>query len=114
MPDIAEISEVLRLLGIGGNRSGHRFTASAVMLALEEQDLLLGVTKQLYPAVAAHYNCKWQRVERGIRSAAARAWKCNPAYLMELARYPMVKAPTSSEFVDILASYFLRSEAAVQ
>ena len=29
----------------------------------------------------------------------------------ELARYPMVKAPTSSEFVDILASHFLRNGA---
>ena len=114
MAEFSEISEVLRLLGISGNLSGHRLTAAAVLLTIERPERLLSVTKELYPAVARQYDSAWRCVERAIRSAAKRAWERNPRYLTELARYPIDQAPTSSEFVDILASYFLRSEAAVQ
>ena len=88
--------------------------AAAVLLTIERPERLLSVTKELYPAVARQYDWTWRCVERAIRSAAKRAWERNPRYLTELARYPIDQAPTSSEFVDILASYFLRSEAAVQ
>ena len=108
MAELSEIGRVLRLLGDGGNCSGHRLTAAAVALTLEEPDRLLYVTKRLYPVVARQYDCSWQCVERAIRSAAHRAWSRNPRYLMELARYPLDGAPTSSEFVDILYGYFTR------
>ncbi len=110
MTALSEIGEVLRLLGVSRNLSGHRLTAAAVLLTIEKPERLLSVTKELYPAVAVQYDCSWQCVERAIRSAAARAWLRNPQYLTQLARYPLSGAPTSSEFVDILASYFLRSE----
>ena len=111
MADLSEIREVLRLLGVGGNYSGQRLTAAAVLLTIGEQDRLLRVTKRLYPAVGQQFGCDWRRVERAIRSAAKRAWERNPEYLTELARYPLNGPPTSSEFVDILASYFLRDGA---
>ena len=110
MADFPEISEVLRLLGIGGNYSGHRLTAAAVILTIKDPDRLLYVTNHLYWPVAQQHGCSWQCVERAIRSAAKRAWERNPDYLKELARYPMEKAPTASEFVDILASHFLRTD----
>ena len=37
MADLSEISEVLRLLGVGGNYSGQRLTAAAVLLTIGEQ-----------------------------------------------------------------------------
>ena len=44
MAELSEIGRVLRLLGVGGNCSGHRLTAAAVALTLEEPDRLLYVT----------------------------------------------------------------------
>ena len=38
MAELSEIGRVLRLLGVGGNCSGHRLTAAAVALTLEEPD----------------------------------------------------------------------------
>ena len=93
MADFPEISEVLRLLGIGGNYSGHRLTAAAVILTIKDPDRLLYVTNHLYWPVAQQHGCSWQCVERAIRSAAKRAWERNPDYLKELARYPMEKRP---------------------
>ena len=113
MAECSEIGETLRLLGISGNLRGHRFTAAAVLLALEKPERLLGVTKELYPVVAAQFGCSWHCVERGIRSAAARAWRKNPQYLMQLAGYPLDGAPTASEFVDILVGYFQRRGAPI-
>ena len=110
MTDIAEVGEILRLLGIGGNYSGHRFTVAAVLLARREPDRLLYVTKMIYETVGQQFGCSWQGVERAIRFAARRAWTRNPQYLAPLARYPLEGPPTSSEFIDILASHFLRSE----
>ena len=109
MTDISEVGEILRLLGIGGNFSGHRFTAAAVMLTMREPDRLLYVTKLIYEAVGQQFGCSWQGVERAVRFSSRRAWTRNPQYLMELARYPLEGPPTSSEFIDILASHFLRS-----
>lgn len=108
MADLSEISDALRLLGIGGNCNGHKISATAVMLAIEDPDRLLYVTKHLYSAVAQRCNCSWQCVERAIRSSSKRAWERNPAYLKELARYPIDAAPTASEFIDILANAFSR------
>ena len=110
MADLSEISALLRLLGVGGNCSGHWLTATAVFITVEEPDRLLYVTKRIYPVVARQHNCTWQCVERAIRSAAKRAWDRNPELLLKLAHYPLGGAPTSSEFIDILASYFLHRE----
>ena len=108
---LSEIGEVLRLLGVGGNCSGHRITAEAVLLVSKEPDRLLNVTKQVYQVVGQRCGCSWQGVERAIRSAAKRAWLRNSRYLIELARYPLEGPPTSSEFIDILSSYFLRNSS---
>ena len=109
--DSSAIREVLRLLGVGGNFSGHRITAEAVWLVANEPDRLLNVTKQVYQVVGQQCGCSWQGVERAIRSASNRAWLRNAPYLAQLARYPLEGPPTSSEFIDILASYFRRKHS---
>ena len=58
---------------------------------------------------ASHFNCNWTAVERNIRTTVARAWKVNCPLLSEMAGYPLACVPTASEFIEILASYILRS-----
>lgn len=103
------IQDVLRLLGITRCYKGFLHTAYAIYLAVQDQSCLEAVTKEIYMETASHFSCSWTAVERNIRTAVARAWKINRPLLLEMAGYPLTCTPTASEFIEILASYILRS-----
>lgn len=103
------IQETLRLFGITRCYKGFLHTAYAIQLAVEDENRLEAVTKEIYMETAFHFNCTWTAVERNIRTAVARAWKINHALLCDMAGYPLTCAPTASEFIEIIASYILRS-----
>ena len=106
---MTNIQDTLRLLGITRCYRGFKHTAYAIQLAVEDEDRLESVTKELYRETASHFNCNWTAVERNIRTAVARAWKINRPLMLEMAGYPLTCTPTASEFIEILASYILRS-----
>ncbi len=103
------IQEILRLLGITRCYKGFKHTEFSVALAVSEEKRLEAVTKEIYMVTASHFNCKWTAVERNIRTAVTRAWKVNRPLLCEMAGYPLPCTPTASEFIEIIASYMLRS-----
>ncbi len=103
------IQETLRLLGITRCYKGFKHLELSVALAVSEEERLEAVTKEIYMETASHFNCKWTAVERNIRTAAARAWKVNRPLLCKMAGYPIICTPTASEFIEIIASYILRS-----
>ena len=105
-PEIVEIYDLLRQLGITGNYLGFFQTAYAVYLAARQPERLVLVTKWLYPEVAKHYDTTWNCVERNIRSVAALAWNGHREYLERLAQQPLPNRPTSSSFIAILTMYF--------
>ena len=103
------VQDILRLLGITRCYKGFNHTAYAVYLVTQDESRLAAVTKEIYMETASHFNCKWTAVERNIRTAAERAWKVNRPLLCEMAPYPLPCTPSASEFIEILASYILRS-----
>lgn len=103
------IQDLLRLFGITRCYKGFRHTAYAIFLAVQDESRLEAVTKEIYMETASHFGCNWTAVERNIRTAAARAWKVNRHLLLEMAGYPLTCTPVASEFIEILASYILRS-----
>ena len=103
------IQDTLRLFGITRCYRGFQHTAYAIYLAVQDESRLEAVTKEIYMEAAFHFNCTWTAVERNIRTAVARAWKVNRPLLSEIAGYPLACTPTASEFIEILASYILRS-----
>lgn len=103
------IQETLRLFGITRCYKGFKHVEFAVALAVSEENRLEAVTKEIYMETASHFNCKWTAVECNIRTAVARAWSVNPALSCEMAGYPLTCTPTASEFIEIIASYILRS-----
>lgn len=103
------IQEILRLFGITRCYKGFLHTAYAIQLAVEDENRLEAVTKEIYMETALRFNCSWTAVERNIRTAVARAWKINHALLCDMAGYPLTCTPTTSEFIEIIASYILRS-----
>ena len=103
------IQDTLHLFGITRCYKGFQHTAYAIYLAVQDESRLEAVTKEIYMEPAFHFNCTWTAVERNIRTAVARAWKINRPLLAEIAGYPLACPPTASEFIEILASYILRS-----
>ena len=80
-----------------------RRTVVAIQLALEDEDRLLHVTKDIYCAAAEIFGCKWTTVERSIRLVVKRVWSDNAEGLIQMAGYPLSEAPTASDFVEILS-----------
>lgn len=106
------IQDTLRELGAGRKRVTQRRTVVAIHLALEDEDRLLHVTKDIYCAAAEIFGCKWTTVERSIRLVVKRVWSDNAEGLIQMAGYPLSEAPTASDFVEIL-SHYIRKHGAV-
>ena len=51
-------------------------------------------------------------MERGLRTVIQRAWSVNPGLLREMARFPLDRQPTVSEFLVIISTHVMRSKAA--
>ena len=101
------LTAILLALGMPAHMKGHRYLAEAVRLVLENEDLLDGVTKMLYPAVAQRFGCRPASVERAIRHSIELTWQRGGVErLNELVGSPAVSLrykPTSSELIALIA-----------
>ena len=103
------IQETLRLFGITRCYKGFLHTAYAIQLAVENENRLEAVTKEIYMETAEHFECNWTAVERNIRTAVSRAWSVNPDLLCQIAGYPLKTEPSASQFIEMISSYIIRS-----
>ena len=103
------VQDILRSLGITRCYKGFKHTEYAICLAIQDESRLEAITKEIYMETAAHFECNRRAVERNLRTAVARAWRTNRSFLCEMAGYPLDKDPTVSEFIEIIASYIIRS-----
>lgn len=101
-----DIYGLLFRLGVTHCYRGFYETAHAVYLCVESPEKLLAVTKDLYPSVAKQYQTTGESVGRNIRTVIHHVWKNNPALLEDLARRPLYKRPSTSQFIAILANQF--------
>ena len=102
-----EISVLLSRMGISASIKGYHFIRKAVILALEDEEALVGITKGLYPDIAKCYKTSASKVERAIRHAIESAWKKNgPQIYFEVAGYLPSEKPTNGQFLSALSEYF--------
>lgn len=99
-----QAGNLLRRLGVTANYKGFPYTAYAAALCDERPELLMMVTKNLYPQVARQYRTTWQAVERNIRTVAEVAWKRNPALLERMAGAALEEKPRCAEFISIVTT----------
>lgn len=102
-----EISSLLSRMGVPASIKGYHFIRQAVMMAVEDPEVMIGITKGLYPDIARMYHTSASKVERAIRHAVESAWKKNGRQVyFEISGYHMVEKPTNGQFIAILAEYF--------
>ncbi|HIW26890.1 MAG TPA: sporulation initiation factor Spo0A C-terminal domain-containing protein [Candidatus Lawsonibacter pullicola] len=103
-PDYRRVCHLLRRMGVTPNYTGFHQAARAACEAARRPELMLSLSKWLYPLVAREMNTTGAAVERNIRTVILRAWRQNPELLRQCARFPLNKRPTCGEFLDMLAA----------
>lgn len=111
----AEVSVCLSRMGISAGLKGYHFVRQAVMMAVEDQEVLTGITKGLYPDIAKMYKTTASKVERAIRHAVSAAWKANGQQVyFEISGCLMAEKPTNGQFIAVMAEYFrIKNRAAI-
>ncbi|HIW55234.1 MAG TPA: sporulation initiation factor Spo0A C-terminal domain-containing protein [Candidatus Ruthenibacterium merdigallinarum] len=109
MTEISQIYDALHSLGITRNCKGCRQAARAVQLALEDEERLEHIMKEIYWVIADEIGCERADVERNIRTIASRAWQANRERLIRMARYPVPFVPSASEFLAIVVAHIKRT-----
>lgn len=70
----SDITNVIHEIGVPAHIKGYQYLREAIMMVVNDLELLSGITKELYPGVAEKFNTTPSRVERAIRHAIEVAW----------------------------------------
>ena len=101
------VTEMLHQIGMPANIKGYQYVRTAIVLVIENNDMINHVTKELYPAVAKKYKSTASRVERSIRHAIESAWdRGNIEVINSYFGYTIHNQkgkPTNSEFIAMIA-----------
>ena len=102
-----KVTYMIHEIGIPAHIKGYHYLRDAIMMAVEDMDVLNAVTKVLYPTVAKKHHTTESRVERAIRHAIEVAWSRGKLdTLDDLFGYTVSNGkgkPTNSEFIALIA-----------
>ena len=103
----AIVTEVIHELGVPAHIKGYQYVRTAIMMVVENMELLNYITKQLYPVIAKKYSTTSSRVERAIRHSIEVAWsRGRPETMNQVFGYTIDTGkgkPTNSEFIAMVA-----------
>jgi two-component system response regulator (stage 0 sporulation protein A) len=103
----SEVTSIIHEIGIPAHIKGYQYLRDAIIMAINDMDILNSITKQLYPSIAKHYNTTPSRVERAIRHAIEVAWSRGKMDTIDkLFGYTVNNGkgkPTNSEFIALIA-----------
>jgi len=101
------ITKILHELGIPSHIKGYQYIREGISILFDRPETIGGITKELYPELATHFETTVSRVERAIRHAIEVSWNRGDWDLMEDIFGHSVdidKAkPTNSEFIVTIA-----------
>ena len=102
-----QVTEILHQIGVPAHIKGYHYLRDAIIMAIEDPEIINAVTKQLYPSVAKRYSTTSSRVERAIRHAIEVAWdRGDVDVLNSYFGYTIHNTrgkPTNSEFVAMIS-----------
>jgi two-component system response regulator (stage 0 sporulation protein A) len=103
----AQVTGIIHKIGVPAHIKGYQYLRTAIIMTIEDAELINAVTKVLYPTVAKKYQTTSSRVERAIRHAIEVAWDRGDldtlnAYFGYTIQNDRGK-PTNSEFIAMIA-----------
>ncbi|MBP3395923.1 MAG: sporulation transcription factor Spo0A [Clostridia bacterium] len=108
IPDIeTQVTKIIHQIGVPAHIKGYQYLRTAILLTIQDSDVINSVTKVLYPSVAKKYQTTTSRVERAIRHAIEVAWdRGDVDTLNSYFGYTIQNnrgKPTNSEFIAMIA-----------
>ena len=101
------VTEIIHQIGVPAHIKGYQYLRDAILMAIEDDQIINAVTKRLYPAVAKRHSTTSSRVERAIRHAIEVAWdRGDIDVLNSYFGYTIHNSrgkPTNSEFIAMIA-----------
>ena len=103
----AQVTKIIHQIGVPANIKGYQYLRTAIIMAINDTEVINSVTKVLYPTVAKQYGTTSSRVERAIRHAIEVAWdRGDLDVLNSFFGYTVQNSrgkPTNSEFIAMIA-----------
>ena len=99
--------ETIHEIGVPAHIKGYQYLREAIIIAVNDMDVINAITKVLYPQVAKAFGTTPSRVERAIRHAIEVAWdRGDLDTLQRFFGYTVSNTkgkPTNSEFIALIA-----------
>lgn len=103
------VTEIIHRVGIPAHIKGYHYLRSAIMLCVNNDEMINSITKLLYPTVAKQFQTTSSRVERAIRHAIEISWdRGDIDVLTNIFSYTVHTSkgkPTNSEFIALIADH---------
>ncbi len=103
----ADVTNIIHEIGVPAHIKGYQYLREAIMMSVNDIEMLNSITKILYPTIAKQFQTTSSRVERAIRHAIEVAWSRGKMDTIdELFGYTINNGkgkPTNSEFIALIA-----------
>lgn len=101
-----DVTEIIHEVGVPAHIKGYQYLREAIIMSVNNMDMLNSITKILYPGIAKKFQTTPSRVERAIRHAIEVAWSRGKMdTLDDLFGYTISNGkgkPTNSEFIALI------------
>ena len=101
------VTNIIHEIGVPAHIKGYQYLREAIIIAVNDMDVINAITKVLYPQVAKSFSTTPSRVERAIRHAIEVAWdRGDLDTLQRFFGYTVSNTkgkPTNSEFIALIA-----------
>lgn len=101
------VTSIIHEIGVPAHIKGYHYLREAIILAINDMEIINAITKILYPTVAKKFSTTSSRVERAIRHAIETAWNRGDLdTLNKFFGYTVSNTkgkPTNSEFIAMIA-----------
>ena len=111
------ITNLFLTLGIPAHIKGYQYLREAVLMVLENHDVINRITKELYPGIARRFETSASKVERAMRHAIEVAWSrgrldtVNRMYGYKV--FDAMDKPTNGEYISCVSELIKRHRNAV-
>ncbi len=103
----ALVTNIIHEVGVPAHIKGYQYLREAIMMVVNDIEVINQITKSLYPQIAYKFNTTPSRVERAIRHAIEVAWGRGQQEAVERIFGYTISAskgkPTNSEFIAMIA-----------
>ena len=101
------VTNIIHEIGVPAHIKGYQYLREAIIIAVNDMDVINAITKVLYPEVAKNFGTTPSRVERAIRHAIEVAWDRGDLDTLQRFFGDTVSntkgKPTNSEFIALIA-----------